>query len=85
MKYLLIFLLFLGASTNCHARKKSRGKRGGVIVKYKDNEILDLGKLQIEGDVSTPTDILIEEAAKKYLKQKLYDRKHFKRENRKKD
>ena len=54
------------------------GPSGGGGEKY---EFIDLGKLQIEGEFSTPTDILIQEQAQRNLRQKLYDRKHFRREN----
>ena len=44
-------------------------------------EFIDLGKLQVEGKFVTPTDILIQEQSKQKVNQKLYDRKHFKKEN----
>ena len=51
-----------------------------VKVQYKKYEYLDLGKLKVEGNFMAPTDIFIQEQAKKNVKQRLYDRKHFKKE-----
>ena len=49
-------------------------------ISNKKYQYLDLGKLQIEGRFVAPTDIFIQEQARRKIKQKLYDRKHFKKE-----
>ena len=73
MKRLLIFVLLWSFFLYGKEKKK-------VITKHKEYEFLDLGKLEVEGGFSAPTDILIEEQKKLEIKQKLYDRKNYFRE-----
>ena len=74
MKRILFFVLCLVCSGTVHAQQKK------VKVRYKKYEYLDLGKLKVEGSFLAPTDIFIQEQAKKKVRQRLYDRKHYKKE-----
>ena len=71
MKTALFFILLFVYSIT-YSQERRQGK------KY---EFIDLGKLQIEGEFMTPTEIIIQEQQKKGFEQDIYDRKNFRREN----
>ena len=75
MKFLLCLFLLWIPTGEVFSRQKEGAKK-----KYKKYEYLDLGKLQVEGSFVAPSDIFIQERAKKNITQRLYRRKNFKDE-----
>ena len=75
MRIWICIVLCLLLSPEIFSRQKRKTR-----VQYKKYEYLDMGKLKVEGSFMAPTDIFIQEQAKRKVKQRLYDRKHFKRE-----
>ena len=75
MKIFLCLFLLIFPISEAFSQKKGKTK-----TKYKKYEYLDLGKLKVEGSFVAPTDIFIQERANKNITQRLYNRKHFKKE-----
>jgi hypothetical protein len=51
-----------------------------IIYKYKKRDRIDLGDLEIKGQILAPGDISITERDRKKFYRDLYDRKNFKEE-----
>lgn len=72
MKRFFVIILFWSSFLYGEGKKSKK-----IITEHKKYEFLDLGKLEVEGGFSAPTDILIEEQKKTTVRQKLYDRKDY--------
>jgi hypothetical protein len=53
-----------------------------VIYQYKQHEVVDLGELQIKGEVLAPSDVSIEERGRKIFSRPLFDKPNFQQEMR---
>ena len=62
------------AAPQAHPRRK-------VIIEYKKYQAIDLGDLQIEGEVVAPGDITIERQDSQHLDYELFEQNHFRRES----
>ncbi len=67
--YLYIFIFF-GLNLSFAQEK--------VVEKYVKRQRVDLGNMEIEGEVLTPGDLSIQGDKRKRFRMKLYDRENFK-------
>lgn len=75
----IIALIILSWTNTLWAQSK-KGPKKKIITKYKEYEKIDLGKLSIEGEFTSPSDIFIEQRNRKDSGDKFYERKDFSRE-----
>ena len=71
MRLLILSLLFLSFYSQADEQ---------VIYKYQQNQKVDLGDLEIKGDVIAPSDISISVENRKRFRRKLYNRDEYKYE-----
>lgn len=71
MKYLILTLLF---TSNAFAQN-TEGKT--VTVKYKKYEEIDLGNLEIKGQIIAPGDLSVSERSRKKFSRNLFERYNF--------
>jgi hypothetical protein len=76
MKKLVLVLSIIFVS-NCFSEENVK-----IIYKYKKRDRIDLGDLEIKGQVLAPGDISITERERKKFYRDLYDRKNFREETR---
>lgn len=77
MKLILTLNLFLLLfSKNIMAQEKGQK----VIYKYKQYETIDLGGLEIKGNIVAPGDISVKERDRKEFQRELLDRPNFDQE-----
>ena len=76
-KIILIVAILLGSTSKGITQGKRKKK---TIIKYKKYEKADLGKISVDGEFSSPIDIFVRKGSQDKIKQRLYIRKHFKRE-----
>jgi hypothetical protein len=74
MKIQLIILLFLSPDTNCEEKKRT-------IYKYKEYESIDLGSIEIKGQIIAPGDLSINDRERKTFKRTLLEKNNFDFEN----
>ena len=74
MKIQLIILLFLSSNTNCEEKKRT-------IYKYKEYESIDLGSIEIKGQIIAPGDLSINDRERKTFKRTLLEKNNFDFEN----
>jgi hypothetical protein len=56
-------------------------KEKGLVYKYKDYEVIDLGSLEIKGQIIAPGDLTISEKERKVFKRSLLEKENFDYEN----
>ena len=66
----IVFILLMAFSLHAEEKKK-------VIYKYKKRETIDLGSLEIQGQIIAPGDLSIEKRSRKVFKRDLLTRPHF--------
>ncbi len=71
-KYCVFTLLFFGLNLSFAQER--------VVEKYVKRQRVDLGNMEIEGEVLTPGDLSIQGDKRKRFRMKLYDRENFKYE-----
>lgn len=77
MKSLTITLMiFLSYAALAQEEKKN------VIYKYKEYEIIDLGSLEIKGQIMAPGDLTVNERERQTFKRALLEKNNFDFENR---
>ena len=72
MKYLLILAFALSA--NLFAQE---GQKKTVIIEYKKYEEIDLGNLEIKGQIIAPGDLSVSERSRKKFSRNLFERYNF--------
>ncbi|MDH4467291.1 MAG: hypothetical protein QE271_04465 [Bacteriovoracaceae bacterium] len=75
MKVIALFLMFLSPSVVKTSEEK-------IVYEYKQHEVVDLGELEIKGDVLAPSDLSIEERGRKIFQRPLFDKPNFQQEMR---
>ena len=75
MKLILWALMFLAPTFVKTSEEK-------IVYEYKQHEVVDLGELEIKGDVLAPSDLSIEERGRKIFQSPLFDKTNFQQEMR---
>ena len=75
MKILIILLMAI--STNTFAEEKKN-----TIYKYKEYEVIDLGSMEVKGQIIAPGDLTVNERERKVFKRSLLEKNNFDFENR---
>ncbi len=76
MKLLTLFLLTLfSVSLNAEEAKKN------IIYKYKEYEVIDLGSLEIKGQIMAPGDLTVNERERQTFKRNLLEKQNYDFEN----
>jgi hypothetical protein len=77
MKNTFIIFLALLISLNLYAEDNKN-----TIYKYKEYEVIDLGSMEIKGQIIAPGDLTINERERKVFKRSLLEKNNFDFENR---
>lgn len=78
MKILALSLLTIIFSTGLHAQDEKKN----VVYKYKEYEAIDLGALEIKGQIMAPGDLTVNERERQSFKRSLLEKNNFDFENR---
>ena len=78
MKILVFSLLTILHSTGAVAQEEKKN----VIYKYKEYEAIDLGALEIKGQIMAPGDLTVNERARPEFKRSLLEKNNYDFENR---
>jgi len=78
MKILAISLLTILLSTGLMAQEEKKT----TIYKYKEYEAIDLGALEIKGQIMAPGDLTVNERERQSFKRSLLEKNNFDFENR---
>jgi hypothetical protein len=78
MKILALSLLTIFFSTDLHAQDEKKN----VVYKYKEYEAIDLGALEIKGQIMAPGDLTVNERERQSFKRSLLEKNNFDFENR---
>ncbi len=73
MNNLLITLVFLFSISTVFAQEK----KGDVVYKYKDYDVIDLGSLEVKGEIVAPGDLTVAEREKKNFDRRLLEKTNF--------
>lgn len=72
-------ILFLLTVSFANAQETAPSKN--VIYKYKEYEMIDLGSLEIKGQIMAPGDITVNERQRQTFKRSLLEKSNFDFEN----
>ena len=78
MKLIIISLISLLCSLSAFAQEEKKN----VIYKYKEYEVIDLGSLEIKGQIMAPGDLTVNERERQSFKRSLLEKNNFDFENR---
>lgn len=78
-KYLLI--LFLIPLSAIPTTGSAQEEKKNVIYKYKEYEVIDLGSLEIKGQIMAPGDLTVNERERTVFKRSLLEKENFDFEN----
>lgn len=78
MKLIIISFLSLLLTFSAFAQEEKRN----VIYKYKEYEVIDLGSLEIKGQIMAPGDLTVNERERQSFKRSLLEKNNFDFENR---
>lgn len=81
MKNLILMTLGLALSFSqtTHAQESADNKN--IIYKYKEYEVIDLGSLEIKGQIMAPGDITVNERKRQTFNRELLEKKDYDFEN----
>lgn len=74
------FIILLLFTSTLYAQE---GKDLKTIYKYKEYEIIDLGQLEVKGQIMAPGDLTINDRERPHFKRELLERPDFDQESRK--
>ncbi len=74
---LLLTIAFTSLSTFAQEEPKKN-----VVYKYKEYEVIDLGSLEIKGQIMAPGDLTVNERERQSFKRSLLEKNNFDFENR---
>jgi hypothetical protein len=74
---ILGLIVFIAASTAWSQEEKKN-----VVYKYKEYEAIDLGSLEIKGQIMAPGDLTVNERERAVFKRSLLEKSNFDFENR---
>lgn len=72
MKTLILTFLLLSSTAALAQDKKSE-----VVYKYKDYDVIDLGSLEVKGEIVAPGDLTVVEREKKDFDKRLLEKNNF--------
>lgn len=78
MKLILITLSLLFAASI----KAAEEKKSTTVYKYKEYEVIDLGSMEVKGQIVAPGDLTVNERERKIFKRSLLEKSNFDFENR---
>jgi hypothetical protein len=78
MKILALSILTILLSTGLQAQDEKKN----VIYKYKEYEAIDLGALEIKGQIMAPGDLTVNERERQSFKRSLLEKNNYDFENR---
>lgn len=78
MKILALSLLTIIFSSGLQAQDEKKN----VVYKYKEYEAIDLGALEIKGQIMAPGDLTVNERERQSFKRSLLEKNNFDFENR---
>lgn len=78
MKIATALTLSLLLSSGLYAQEEKKN----VIYKYKEYEVIDLGSLEIKGQIMAPGDLTVNERERQSFKRSLLEKNNFDFENR---
>lgn len=78
MKILTLSVLAIFLSTGLMAQEEKKN----IIYKYKEYEAIDLGALEIKGQIMAPGDLTVNERERQSFKRSLLEKNNFDFENR---
>lgn len=78
MKIIIISLLSVLLTFSAFAQEEKKN----VIYKYKEYEVIDLGSLEIKGQIMAPGDLTVNERERQSFKRSLLEKNNFDFENR---
>lgn len=73
--FLITFIVLITSSVFAAEEKKN------IVYKYKDYETIDLGSLEVKGELIAPGDLTINERERKVFKRSLLEKQNFDLEN----
>ena len=76
MKAIILLLILLTSFIANSEEKKN------TVYKYKEYEVIDLGSIEIKGQIIAPGDLTINERERKVFKRTLLEKDNFDYENR---
>ncbi len=77
MKFILFLPLVLMISLSTNAEEKKN-----TVYKYKEYEVIDLGSMEVKGQIIAPGDLTVNERERKVFKRSLLEKDNFDFENR---
>ena len=83
MKTILIMTLsFMSLSINAEETKQDKTQnKASTVYKYKEYEVIDLGSMEIKGQIIAPGDLTVNERERKVFKRSLLEKTNFDFEN----
>jgi len=78
MKILALSIFTILFSSGLHAQDEKKN----VVYKYKEYEAIDLGALEIKGQIMAPGDLTVNERERQSFKRSLLEKNNFDFENR---
>lgn len=72
MKTLILTFLLLSSTTAL-----AQDKKNDVVYKYKDYDVIDLGSLEVKGEIVAPGDLTVVEREKKDFDKRLLEKNNF--------
>ncbi len=78
-KILLITLGLISLISSVESQETTEKKN--VIYKYKEYEVIDLGSLEIKGQIMAPGDLTVNERERQVFKRSLLEKANFDFEN----
>ncbi|MGZ3788762.1 MAG: hypothetical protein ACXVLQ_09580 [Bacteriovorax sp.] len=75
MKILIALLFVLSHNTMAAEEKKN------TVYKYKEYEVIDLGSMEVKGQIIAPGDLTVNERERKVFKRSLLEKNNFDFEN----
>lgn len=71
---------FIFVSFNLLAAEEELGKKN-TVYKYKEYEVIDLGSMEIKGQIIAPGDLTVNERERKVFKRSLLEKNNYDFEN----
>ncbi|RPJ77601.1 MAG: hypothetical protein EHM20_05860 [Alphaproteobacteria bacterium] len=78
MKYILFFSIAIMTSWDLNAQEEKKN----TVYKYKEYEVIDLGSMEVKGQIIAPGDLTVNERERKVFKRSLLEKNNFDFENR---
>ncbi|MCB9062233.1 MAG: hypothetical protein H6622_12000 [Halobacteriovoraceae bacterium] len=81
MKYILLLFLLNANLLYSQDEVPDQYKNKNVRIKFKKYERIDLGDLEIKGNIISPGDLSVKQRERRTFNRNLYDRTNFDKEN----